>query len=115
MKMIQCDICKEEFQLNAVEIKKSEILLNDEKLQLTHFECPKCGQLFRICLDNEETLRLITECKSLVIICERQMKVGKIPSNSISKRIEILKKRIDALQRILDKKYSGSFTITDNK
>jgi uncharacterized C2H2 Zn-finger protein len=113
-KTIICDVCKQEFILNAVDIKKSNITMNGENLVLTHFECPHCTQLFRVSLDNQESANLIEYVKELNNTISKRVSKKQSVENLMKKHDGIIK-RIRLIQHNLDVKYPGSFTINDNK
>ena len=49
-KTITCNECGFEWPLNAVQIQEEQIKIENEKLRLSFFTCPKCNKIYRVAL-----------------------------------------------------------------
>lgn len=50
MNVIYCNECEHEFFLKSVNIEKAEVKINDQRLTLIYFTCPKCNKIYRVSL-----------------------------------------------------------------
>lgn len=101
VKVVRCDYCNEEFLWLGVNIEK--LVIDDSKHNLhfvySYFKCPKCGQPYTVCIDNNETA--LMEHKFLLSKKKYNKKLRK--GTVTQEDIEKLEKRQRALSRKREK------------
>ena len=110
-KVIVCDECSEEFKINTVDdIKDTEVVVHGERLFLKYFECPKCEHIYKINLDNSETMLVKKEYQNALERVQRNKAKHRPIDDKQLQRVEKLKRRyIDKCEKILIK-HNVSFT-----
>lgn len=111
IKVLECDECKKEFLLESVNIETLHITDKSKGLyfEYKYFLCPKCGQPYTVCIDDE--LSLLQE---KIYMAQREKVVrkknrGRLKESDVEK---LSKKRKQLLRRrdMLLKEYSKVFT-----
>lgn len=54
---VVCDKCREEFVINRF-IKSFDVLRDGTPLAITSFECPACGQMYTVHVEDEQSEQL---------------------------------------------------------
>lgn len=109
---IVCDECKNEFFLNAVNIEKAEVAINNKLLTLIYFTCPKCNKIYRVLLadtryfelkeDFEKTKKRIRKNHG-----SNNEVVARMLNKVVYKKLEKLRKHTDKLNKM----FQGTFTL----
>lgn len=112
-KRVKCNRCKKEFLLRAVDIEEAVGTINGKELTLMFFTCPKCNEIYRICLKDEQYKFLQND---LEVTKERYRKSKSVGTSrllsELSDMIQIKSKRLKDYIELMDKKYPGTFTFT---
>lgn len=53
-----CTECKHEFFLETMNIQNAEVKINNQRLTLIYFTCPKCNKLYRVSLVDARYFKL---------------------------------------------------------
>lgn len=110
--LIECDICKGQFNLTKDHIREVPITLKKEELPpheavLTFLECPLCGKRYIVLLDDEGTIELARKLSTLSIKLHRLAKVGKSTAR-LSKKYADERWKLNFNRQKLAEKYFGS-------
>lgn len=110
-KVIVCDKCKHEFLIDAVSIKEKNVKINNNKITLVYFECPKCNTIYKICLKDfkynelaEDLSKAKKKIRKLSGKCTISMMNGLILAANTKQN------RLANHVKELDKQYPGVFT-----
>lgn len=112
-KRVKCDKCKKEFLLRAVDIQEAVGKINGKKLTLVLFTCPKCNEIYRVCVKDEQYNILVEDLEKTKERYRKSKSVGTSELLSeLSNMIQIKSQRLKNYIEQLDKRYPGTFTFT---
>lgn len=117
-KTITCNECGFERPLNAVQIQEERIEIENEKLRLSFFTCPKCNKIYRVALMDAHYDELVEDFEKAKRRIRRNngsnnKELARVLTNAANKKLERLRNHVDKLAA----KYSGTFTyaVPENK
>lgn len=103
-----CENCGEINKLVDKHIKHIEVVTNDEEeLTLTFFECKRCKHKNVVQIDNEETKKIVSLYKDLILKTFLKRQKGETVSPKWDKRRKGYTKDLNVKRGILESKYSG--------
>lgn len=116
-KVIVCDKCSAEFFVKSVKIEKCSVEMNGKTLFLNYFVCPKCNQIYKVLLVEEQKYyELIND---LLLIEKRMQKLnGKLNVQMLERLQKIAQIKKDKIKSYVNKmnhKYDGTFTFATSK
>ena len=109
--VIKCDECKKEFSSNAIEIKESNIVLNNTNVILVYFTCPKCNKIYRISIQDARYYDLVEDLeKTKKKIRKNQgsknIELARVLNNMVNKKAKRLRDHVE----LVNKMFPGTFT-----
>ena len=111
--LLRCDECDYEFLLNAVNIniKETEVVINDESFTLVYYTCPKCNKIYRIILKDkryEELAEDLIKTKNRIRNNHgsNNDELARVLDTMVRKKHERLKNHL----RRLNDRFAGTFT-----
>lgn len=117
-KTIACNECGFEWPLNAVQIQEERIEIENEKLRLSFFTCPKCNKIYRISIQDRRYYELVEDFEKTKKRIRRNhgsnnQEMARALTNAANKKLERLRNHVDKLAA----KYPGTFTyvVSENK
>lgn len=113
-KIIVCDECSAEFLTKSVKIEECSVEINGNKLLLDYFTCPKCNQIYKVLLVEEQKYRELVD--DLLSTEKRIRRLHGKGNEQMLTRLQNMaltkKKRIQSYVGVMNEKYSGTFTFT---
>ena len=113
---IKCDGCEYEYNLNAVEIEKTKIELNNVIVDLIYFTCPKCKKIYRVSIqdaryyelqqDIEKTKKRIRKNRG-----SNNEEFARVLDNMVHRKHERLKSHVE----LVNKMFPGTFTFVTSE
>lgn len=117
-KTITCNECGFEWPLNAVQIQEERIEIENEKLRLSFFTCPKCNKIYRVALMDARYDELVEDFEKTKKRIRRNhgsntQELARVLTNAANKKLERLRNHVDKSTA----KYPGTFTyvVSENK
>lgn len=117
-KTITCNECGFEWPLNAVQIQEERIEIENEKLRLSFFTCPKCNKIYRVALMDARYDELVEDFEKAKKRIRRNNgsnneELARVLTNAANKKLERLRNHVDKSAA----KYPGTFTyvVSENK
>lgn len=117
-KTIACNECGFEWPLNAVQIQEERIEIENEKLRLSFFTCPKCNKIYRISIQDRRYYELVEDFEKIKKRIRRNhgsnnQELARALTNAANKKLERLRNHVDKSAA----KYPGTFTyvVSENK
>lgn len=111
-KIIVCDECSAEFLVKSVKIEECSVEIGGERLLLDYFTCPKCNQIYKVLLVDEQKYRELVD--DLLSTEKRIRKLKGKGNEQMLARLQNMaltkKKRIQNYVGAMNEKYSGTFT-----
>lgn len=109
---IECDECKHEFFLEAVNIENAEVEINNQRLTLIFFTCPKCNKLYRISLADNRYFELKEDLESTKKRIRRNhgsnnKEMARMLSQMVDRKLQRLRNHTDKLNKM----FPGTFTL----
>ena len=110
-KVLECDECKHEFVLNAVNIKKNKIELNGVIVDLVYFTCPKCDKIYRVSIQDARYYELVEDLekakkKMIKKHGNNDMETARVLDKMVRLKLERLKKHV----KLVNKMFPGTLT-----
>lgn len=111
-KIIVCDKCSAEFLVKSVTINECSVEIGGVELLLKYFTCPKCNEIYKVLLVEEQRYKeLVDDLMSV----EKRMRRLKGKGNvylldQLQKMALIKKARIQRYVQSMNAKYGGTFT-----
>ena len=110
--MIICDECKNEFFLESVNIKNAEVKINNQKLTLIYFTCPKCNKIYRVSLADTRYFELREDLEKI----KKRIRKNHGSNNeemhrTLNQMVNIKLERLRSHTDKLNKKFPGTFTL----
>ena len=110
--MIICDECKNEFFLESVNIENTEVKVNNQKLTLIYFTCPKCNEIYRVSLADTRYFELIEDLEKI----KKRIRKNHGSNNeemhrTLNQMVNIKLERLRRHTDKLNKKFPGTFTL----
>lgn len=87
------DGCKKEFLLNKEIIAETKIVVNDEECEMVYFECPHCGSLYIIEVEDKETKELKQKINAINKKLSRKRRSNEKLENYNKKYDKLIKER----------------------
>lgn len=112
----QNEKCKEQFKVNAMNIKdeKIKVIEDGKQLTVTFYDCPKCGTKHSVQLDDVNTLTILKTLKSLLRnSCKKKKKALNNKENF--KKINQLREDLKQMRESLNEQYSGKHFISNGE
>lgn len=113
-KIIVCDECSAEFLVKSVKIEECSVEIGGERLLLDYFTCPKCNQIYKVLLVEEQKYRELVD--DLLSTEKRIRRLKGKGNEQMLARLQNMaltkKKRIQSYVGVMNEKYSGTFTFT---
>ena len=111
IKVIECNECKYEFNLNAVEIQKTKIELKNVIVDFVYFTCPKCDKIYRVSIQDARYYDLVEDLKKT----EKKIRKNKGSCNEEMARLldKMMQRKHERLKQYVcavNKAFSGTFT-----
>ena len=104
-----CEDCKEKFKVNSETISKTTFKTNDGKIvDVVHYECPKCGRVHYVQIDDENTKRLLENSKVVMKQAMVYYFRKQTPPKKIKTKLEKIKKKISSARLQLMKDYNNT-------
>lgn len=108
---LKCDECEHEFLLNTANINEAEVDVNDRRLTLVYFTCPKCNKIYRILLKDERYKELAEDIERTK---SRIRKNHGSNSNEWARSLDgMVRRKMERLRNHsdrLNKQFPGTFT-----
>lgn len=109
---IVCDICKGEFNITRGSLREEKVTLtkDNEWLDgtLTLLQCPACGKVYPVLLDNSVSLELLNKVRAVYFKRAKYIGKGKSVPTNLDKRYNTLKQKLDFKRRQLAEKFDGA-------
>lgn len=111
-KTIVCDKCSAEFLMKSVTIEKCSVEIGGEKLLLEYFVCPKCNEIYKVLLVEEQKYNeLVEDLQSTMKRMRRQQGKGNVYLLDQLQKMALRKKaKIQSYVKAMNAKYRGTFT-----
>lgn len=111
-KIIVCDKCSAEFLVKSVTINECSVEIGSEVLLLKYFTCPKCNEIYKVLLVNEQEYKtLVDDLMSVEKRMRRQKGKGNVYLLDQLQKMALRKKaRIQSYVQSMNAKYGGTFT-----
>lgn len=111
-KVIVCDKCGAEFFIKSVTIEECSVEICGDKLLLDYFVCPKCNQIYKVLLVEEQRYReLVDDLTQTIKRIRRYKGKGNVQMlNQLQKMAFRKQGRIQSYVEMMDNKYIGTFT-----
>lgn len=113
----QCNSCKNEFALNAENVKEKTVTISEDsqEVMLTYYNCPECGKLFVVQIDTQETKNMLIDIKKLMrTAMVKQCKNQQIKKKEMNK-YNLLNKGIDDIRMSLAIRYNHEHYIENGE
>jgi len=111
-KIIVCDECSAEFLVKSVKIEECSVEIGGERLLLDYFTCPKCNQIYKVLLVEEQKYRELVD--DLLSTEKRIRRLKGKGNKQMLARLQNMaltkKKRIQSYVGVMNEKYSRTFT-----
>lgn len=109
---IKCDSCKYIWGIENIKLKERSLIINDSKLILTYFECPRCKKIFKVVLKDRNYFYLVDKLNKIkeeiqLNFNSKDKVKADILKNELLKVENLIKENNDRL----NKKYPGKFKI----
>lgn len=117
--LTKCDACGRKFIVEPRMIKQEqEMEGKGEKIYLTYYECPGCGKIYKILLDNNLTLVLKKQYQNQIYKMQliKSRYKGTALQEKVLKQQDVInkkKKKLERAYKILEKRYPGDFVYID--
>ena len=107
-----CVECKHEFFLETVNIQNAEVKINNQRLTLIYFTCPKCNKLYRVSLVDARYFKLKEDLDKAKKRIRRNYgsnneEMHRMLNQIVNKKLERLRNHTDKL----NEKFKGTFTL----
>ena len=107
-----CTECKHEFFLETMNIQNAEVKINNQRLTLIYFTCPKCNKLYRVSLVDARYFKLKEDLDKAKKRIRRNYgsnneEMHRMLNQIVNKKLERLKNHTDKL----NEKFKGTFTL----
>lgn len=109
--VIVCDKCKHEFVLGQNDLLEEEVICKGSKILLIFFTCPKCNEIYKVSLEDEECALLKEDLIKTVKRIRRNFGNNDVAfSDKLNQMMLVKKERLKNYMTKLNAKYSGTFT-----
>lgn len=110
-KTITCNECGFEWSLNAVQIQEEQIEIENEKLRLSFFTCPKCNKIYRISIQDKRYYELVEDLEKTKKRMRRNhgsnnQEMARMLNSMVFKKKQRLEEYVDKV----NKTFPGTFT-----
>ena len=89
-----CRECKEETKVGTKGVNLKDITIGNKRYTITYIPCKECGKDLVLQVDNEETKRMLLECKRILISKVKAKKKMKHFSDKKNKMLNILQMQL---------------------
>ena len=113
---IVCEECEYEYILDAVNIQKAKIELNNTIVDLVYFTCPKCNKIYRVSIqdaryydlqkDLEKTKKRIRKNHG-----SNNGELARVLNNMVNRKLERLKHHVELVNNM----FPGTFTFATSE
>ena len=116
IKIIECDKCKHEFNLNAVNIQKTKIELNNTIVDLVYFTCPKCNTIYRVSIQDARYYDLQEDLdKATKRIRRNRGKNNEEFARMLGKMVDAKLERLQRHVKLVNSMFPGTFTFVTSE
>ena len=117
--IVTCDICHKDFALTKDFLEEKRVTLEKEGLEptevvLTVLTCPHCGKYYTVILDDEETLGISEELRTIVAKEYKLQSKGKQSPEKLTRKHHKLRSKLSFKRHNLAEKFDGSFYQTED-
>lgn len=117
-KVIVCDKCEHEFRLKSVDIQETKVDCLGDELTLAFFTCPKCNEIYKICLKDEQYDIILEDLEKMKKRIRRNFGSSNVEfARTLNGMLLRKQERLKNHTMKLNAKYSGTFTFaaSENK
>lgn len=116
IKTIECDKCKHEFNLSAVEIQKTKIELNNTIVDLVYFTCPKCNTIYRVSIQDARYYDLQKDLENIRKRIRRNKGKNNIEfARVLGKMADAKLERLQNHVKLVNSMFPGTFTFVTSE
>lgn len=113
---VKCDQCRYEHDLNAVDIQKTKIELNNTIVDLVYFTCPKCDKIYRVSIQDARYYDLKEDLeKAKKRIRRKHGSNNEETARVLDKMVRIKLERLRRHVEIVDNMFPGTFTFVTSE
>lgn len=106
--LAQCVNCGDALELDSSKVFKTKVEMPDGKpMWLTHFECPECGHVHFVQIDDERTQTLLKDLAKVLAATARAKRMGRRVKKQ-SAKYHCINRDLNAIRSDLEKEYSGA-------
>ena len=106
--LTECEECKQGFEVNNSNLKYNvEYYAKDKVVYLTSYECPNCGNVHFVQIDDDETLELFKKVRSQFVKLSVMREKGKGIPKSLNSKYKRDSAKLGKMRHELMVKYQG--------
>lgn len=110
--LIKCNDCMHEFILKAIEIENAEVEINNQRLLLMYFVCPKCNRVYRVSLVDARYFELMEDLEKTKERIQKNYgskneSLARVLNQMVYKKLQRLRNHVDKLNKM----FPGTFTL----
>lgn len=106
--LAECEECKQGFEVNNSNLKYNvEYYAKDKIVYLTSYECPNCGNVHFVQIDDDETLELFKKVRSQFVKLSVMREKGKGIPKSLNSKYKRDSAKLSKMRHELMVKYQG--------
>ena len=115
-KRVECNECKYEYELNAVDIKKTKIELNGVIVDFVYFTCPKCDKIYRVSIQDARYYDLVEDLeKAKKRIRRNRGSNNEETARMLDRMVRLKHQRLKQYVDAVNEAFSGTFTFVTSE
>lgn len=109
---VSCDECKQKFTLKDTDVQEAAVIIDNERLALTYFTCPKCNKVYRVTLKDARYDEIVMDIEKTKKRIQRtygtnNTELARMLYNTLQRKMDRLKVHTEKLNN----KFSGTFAL----